>query len=173
MTSRFLLIVIGAIAMAACDRHEGPAAAPWVSMAEAEAMFGPLITTGNHPTPNQHGTGERVGLFAEANGTVWGLPVAVAKDGDLRVCASPAFRGAGVTGKFSAGASIIGTANAPTGWRDGTGDLELFFRDDHGAVSRQTVAGGHLANGPICKAPAFPGPPQLLDYFRLAPSAHE
>jgi hypothetical protein len=173
MTSRFLLIAIGAIAMAACDRQEGPVPADWVSMAEAEAMFGRLMTTGNHPTPNQHGTGERVGIFADTNGTVWGLPVAVAEDGDLRVCASPAFRGAGVTGTIPAGVTIIGTTNAPTGWRDGTGALELFFRDANGAIRHETVAGLHLANGPVCVTPALPGPPQLLAYFRLAPSARE
>lgn len=114
-----------------------------------------------------------MGIFADANGTVWGLPVAAAENGDLRVCASPAFRGADVTGTFPAGAVIIGTANAPTGWREGTGVLELFFRDANGVVRHQTVAGSHLPNGPVCVAPALPGPPQLLVWFRLSPSGRE
>lgn len=142
-------------------------------MAEAEAMFGPLITTGNHPTPNQYGTGERIGLFHDPDGTVWGLPIDVAEAGDLHVCASPAFRSAGITDTFPAGAVIIGATNVPTGWRAGTGDLELFFRDTHGAVSRQAVVGSLLADGLLCKAPLLLGPPQLLAYFRLAPRARK
>ena len=141
-------------------------------MPETEAIFGPLMTTGNHPTPDQYGTGERVGLFTDRDGTIWGLPVAIAEDGELRVCASPAFRAAGVTDTFPARAVIIGTTNAPTGWRAGTGNLELVFRDAGGAVRRQAVASSYPAKGPVCKAPASPGPPQLLAYYRLIPSAH-
>jgi hypothetical protein len=172
MNAGLVLTLVAMFALAACGRREQPVSAPWISMAEAEAMFGPLMTTGNHPTPNQYGTGERVGLFTDRDGTVWGLPVAVAENGDLRVCASPEFHAAGVTDTFPAGAVIIGTTNAPTGWRDGTGNLELIFRDAGGAVRRQAVAGSYPAKGPVCKAPNSPGPPQLLAYYRLIPGAH-
>jgi hypothetical protein len=141
-------------------------------MAEAEAIFGPLMTTGNHPTPDQYGTGERVGLFTDRDGTIWGLPVAIADDGELRVCAPPAFHGAGVTDTFPPGAVIVGTTNVPTGWRDGTGNLELVFRDAGGAVRRQAVAGSYPAKGPVCMAPVSPGPLQLLAYYRLIPGVH-
>ena len=164
----FIAIVLGG-----CGQREKPAEAGWVSLSEAEAMFGPLLTMGNHPTPNQNGTGERVGLFSDSAGTIWGLPVAVAQGGELRVCASTAFRSAGVTDTFPAGATIVGTANVPTGWRDGTGELELFFRDAHGDIGHQTVAGSHLARGPVCEAPPLPGPPQLLTYFRLVPGPRD
>ncbi len=167
-----LAVILVAVATAGCGRREQPASVAWVSMAEAEAIFGPIMTTGNHPTPNQYGTGERVGLFTDRDGTIWGLPVAIADDGQLRVCASPEFRAAGATDTFPADTVIIGTTNAPTGWRDGTGNLELVFRDAGGAVRRQTVAGSYLPNGPVCKAPASPGPPQLLAYYRLIPGAH-
>jgi len=169
MNARRLLVLAAAIAVAGCGQREQPASAAWISMVEAEAMFGQIMTTGNHPTPNQFGTGERVGFFTDRDGTMWGLPVAIADDGGLRVCASPAFRAAGITDTFPANAVIIGTTNTPTGWRDGTGNLELVFRDARGAIRRQTVAGSYLPKGPVCKAPASPGPPQLLAYYRLIP----
>ncbi len=139
-------------------------------MSEAEATFGRLMTTGNHPTPNQFGTGERVGLFNDRDGTIWGLPVAIAEDGEVRVCASSALHSASVTDTFPRGAVIIGTTNAPTGWRGGTGNLELVFRDQRGAIRRQSMAGSYPDRGPACQAPASPGPPQLLAYYRLTPA---
>jgi len=142
---------------AGCDRREQPASAPLISLTEAEAMFGLLMTTGNHPTPNQYGTGEHVGLFSDRDGTIWGLPVAIADDAELRVCASPAFHAAGITDTFPRGAVIIGTTNAPTGWRDGTGNLELIFRDARGAVRRQSVAGSYAAKDRCARRPPLPG----------------
>ena len=46
-------------------------------LAQIESGFGRLITAGNHPTPDQHGTGDRIGLLLDAGGTIWGLPLAV------------------------------------------------------------------------------------------------
>lgn len=169
MPRRSLIAVIAAVFIVSCSRRSDPVAAAWVSITEAEAIYGRLITTGNHPTPNQYGTGERVGIFAEAGGTLWGLPLVIAKDGKFRACAPAAFRSADATGTYPAGAEIIGTSNAPTGWRGGTGNLELIFRNASGAVTLQAVGGAYSANGPVCNAPATPGPPQQLSYFRLTP----
>jgi hypothetical protein len=64
---------------------------------------------------------------------------------------------------------VIGSTNEPTGWRGGTGDLELVLRDKQGTIRWQAVRGGDLPGGPACWAPEIPGPPQQLHYYRLAP----
>ena len=56
----FAAIATAAIAFTACGRRQGPVRAAYSPLAEVEATYGPLITAGNHPTPDQHGTGERV-----------------------------------------------------------------------------------------------------------------
>ncbi len=117
----------------------------------------------------QHGTGERVGLFRDASGEVWGLPLTVAANGTVLACAPPLVRYGRVTDTFPAGATVIGATNEPTGWRGGTGHLELLLRDARGKIERQTVSGARLATGPACWAPESPGPPQQLHYYRLAP----
>jgi hypothetical protein len=80
-----------------------------------------MITAGNHPTANQMGTGDRLGLFRDRAGTIWGLPLAIMPDGSVVGCAPPAVRDAQVTDSYPAGATIIGATNEPTGWRGGTG----------------------------------------------------
>jgi hypothetical protein len=160
-----------AVAIEGCGAHRGPERAAYVSLAEVEATYGRLITTGNHPTQQQNGTGERVGLFKDANGTIWGIPLAMGSGGGIFACAPPALLRADVTDTFPAGSTIIGTTNEPTGWRQGTGHLELVMRDARGATRHQVVGGARLAAGPACWAPQFPGPPQRLDYYRLIPSA--
>jgi hypothetical protein len=166
-------LAVASIALSACGRNGHPPAAEWISLAAAETAFGPLITAGNHPTPNQNGTGERVGIFRDVNGTVWGLPLSFPQGGAILVCAPAELRDARVTDTFPAGFTIIGATNEPTGWREGTGNLELLFREPDGAIRRQAVGGSQLANGPVCRAPDFPGPPQQLDYYRLIPRAHD
>jgi hypothetical protein len=166
------LLFIGGAAMAiiACGNRHAPARMPFVPLAEVEAGYGRLITVGNHPTPDQHGTGERLGLFQGANQTVWGLPLTVESGGVINACAPPMLRDEKVTDTFPAGWTIIGTTNEPTGWRGGTGDLELLLRDAHGTIHWQVARGAAIVTGPVCSAPELPGPPQELHYYRLAPS---
>jgi hypothetical protein len=137
-------------------------------LAAVEGRYGALIAAGNHPTPHQNGTGERVGLFGDRKGSVWGLPVAVADNGEMLACAPPMVKESKVTDTIPEGSVIVGATNEPTGWRGGTGDLELLLRDEQGTVRRQTVHGAQLASGPVCWAPKFLGPPQELLYYRLA-----
>src|SRR5580698_8734315 len=155
-------VAIAAVALTSCGERPVRGRASYVPLAEAERVYGALITAGNHPTPDQHGTGERVGLFEDASGTVWGLPLTVASSGAVLVCAPPLVQYGHVTDTFSAGSKIIGSTNEPTGWRGGTGDLELLLRDAHGEVRWQAVGGAQLASGPVCQAPESPGPPQQL-----------
>jgi hypothetical protein len=171
--SRFTFVTIASamIAFSGCGGRPEPARAPYVPLTEVEVIYGALITAGNHPTPDQHGTGERVGLFQDVSGTVWGLPLTAASDGTVLACAPPLVHEGKVTDTFPAGSTIIGSTSAPTGWREGTGDLELLLRDASGKIRWQTVRGGQLATGPVCWASESPGPQQQLHYYRLTPRA--
>lgn len=62
---------------------------------------------------------------------------------------------------------MIGSTNQPTGWRGGTGDLELLLRDTQGAIHMQSVLGSELPGEPACWASDSPGPGQRLHYYRL------
>jgi hypothetical protein len=168
----FLALAGAAMALEGCGAHREPARASYISLAEVEATYGRLITAGNHPTPQQNGTGERVGLFEDASGTIWGIPLTIESGGAILACAPPELLKADVTDTFPAGSTIIGATNQPTGYREGTGQLELVLRDAHGTTRHQVVGGARLASGPTCWAPQSPGPPQQLDYYRLIPSAH-
>src|ERR1700722_3595083 len=129
MLPRFVGIALIAFMLGGCTKLRGPAPAPYMPLTEAEGIYGTLITAGNHPTPNQFGTGERLGFFQDASGTVWGLPVSIASDGAVLACGPRAIHNVQITDTFPKGWTIIGSANGPTGWRGGTGDLELLLRD--------------------------------------------
>ena len=164
------IAAILAIASFGCGRRHEPPRAPYVSLATAEATYGHLVTAGNHPTGNQNGTGERVGLFQEANGSIWGLPLAFESDGAILACAPPGLRDASVTDNIPAGSTLIGATNEPTGFRGGTGELEILLRVSRGAIRSQKTAGARIPTGPVCWAPDTPGPRQQLDYCRLSPN---
>ena len=131
-------------------------------------MYGPMAAAANHPTADQHGTGEPVGFFRDAGGTVWGLALAI-DDTTVSVCAPSSLRQAGITGEIDADSTIVGSANEPTGWRGGTGDVNLLMRDRNGRLYRQMVYGGELPHEPSCWEKEDPGPRQRLHYYRLAP----
>ena len=155
--------------IAACGSRERPQA-QYIPVAELEKVYGPIVTAGNHPTGDQNGTGERLGFFRDADGTIWGLPIVIANDGQVLGCAPPGLHDANITDNYPAGAAIIGASNAPTGHRGGTGTLELVLRDERGNVSWQPVKSAHTPAGPVCRAQVPPGPLQDLGYYRLAPA---
>ena len=159
-----------AVVLAGCGGRPEPPRAPYVPVAQLEALYGPLIAAANHPTHDQHGTGDRVGLFRDGAGTVWGLPLAIDGNGTVLGCAPPTLRDSPVTDVLPAGADIVGATNAPTGWRGGTGKLEVLFRDKGGELRWRAVASGALTAGPVCWAQEPPGPLQRLEYYRLAPA---
>ena len=174
ITTRGQAVFLAAMAAAslwACGKHRQPPRAPYLPLADVEHSFGKLVTAGNHPSQQQSGTGERLGLFQDTDGSVWGLPLIVANGGAILACAPPELRDAKVTDTFPSGSTIVGATTAPTGWRGGTGDLELLMRQADGLIRWQTVHGSQLANGPACWAPALPGPPQQLSYYRIVPAA--
>src|ERR1043166_8695010 len=96
--------------MLVCCGHDGPnlPRAAYVPLAQLERVYGSLITAGNHPTPDQNGTGDRVGLFLDAGGTIWGLPLAVENGGEVLGCAPNELRRAKATAKYPIGAPTLG-----------------------------------------------------------------
>ena len=158
------------VILVACSSHKDRPRAPYVALAQIENTFGPLVTAGNHPTPDQMGTGDRVGLFRDSAGTIWGLPLVIAENGSVLVCAPDTLREAPVTDHYPAGATLIGVTNEPTGWRGGTGKLELLLREQHGKIEWRAVSGSRIASGPVCWAQDPPGPKQVLLYYRLVPT---
>jgi hypothetical protein len=71
----FATFASAAVAFTGCGGRHEPGHAPYAPLALVEAIYGPLITAGNHPTQDQKGTGDRVGLFQDTSGAVWGLPL--------------------------------------------------------------------------------------------------
>jgi hypothetical protein len=71
-----------------CNQPKQPHAA-YVPISQLEPSYGQLITVSNAPTQDQHGTGDRLGLFRDIGGTVWGIPITIADNGDLLGCAPP------------------------------------------------------------------------------------
>jgi hypothetical protein len=167
---RWLSVIAVLLTACSAPTHKDRPRAPYVPLAEIETIFGPLVTAGNHPTPDQVGTGDRVGLFRDSTGTIWGLPLTVAENGAVKVCAPNTLRDAPVTDRYPAGATVIGSTNEPTGWRGGTGKLELLLQEGKGKIEWRAVNGSHIDGGPGCWAQDPPGPKQLLLYYRLAPT---
>ena len=165
------LALAGAVALGGCSTPRNAPRADYVPLAELEATYGQLITAGNHPTRDQNGTGDRIGIFRDSTGTIWGLPLNVASGGAVLGCAPAGLRDAKVTDTYPADATILGATNAPTGWRGGTGQLELLMRGPRGDTQWRAVTGGQVASGPVCWAQESPGPPMALEYYRLAPVA--
>ena len=112
-------------------------------VADLELNYGHLITAGSHPTPDQHGTGDRVGFFLDDEGTVWGLPMALTSTGAVLACAPPALHDSKVTDTYASGDTIVGSTNEPTGWR-GTGKMELLLRGPRGNIQWRTITGARI-----------------------------
>lgn len=160
------LVPAVALCLTACGQRQSQSAV-YVPLQAVAQTYGKLITTGNHPTPDQHGTGERVGFFLDSEDTIWGLPLLMDGKGDLRVCAPPELRSSPTTGNYPPRSRLIGTTNEPTGWRAGTGRIELVMKDASGTVVWIPIDGAPCS----CEAPSTPGPLQRLEYYRLAPAS--
>jgi hypothetical protein len=148
-----------------CRRTDQRPRATYIPITQIEQNFGKLITVSNVPTPDQHGTGDRLGLFEDNSGTVWGIPLTIG-EGGLLGCAPPTLREAPVTDTLPVDAfEIVGASNEPSGWRGGTGKLELLLRDPQGHLRWHPVAAAELKSGPVCWSQSPPEMP--LKYYRL------
>ena len=157
-----------AIFLGASCRHaeQGPQAAR-IPIAQLEQIYGRLFAVANEPTPDQNGTGDRLGLFRDDSGTVWGIPLMIDENGSVLGCAPPMLRDALPSDTLPEdGVEIVGAANEPTGYRQGTGKLELLLRDAHGRFRWQPVAALEIKTGPVCLSQSPPVQP--LRYYRLA-----
>ena len=143
-----------------------PPHAAYVPISELERTFGRLITVANIPTPNQHGTGDRLGLFSDDTGTVWGIPLTITDNGDLLGCAPPKLREFSITDTLPGDVEIVGAMNEPNGWREGTGKLELLLRNKKGELHRRQITAGEVKDGLVCWSQSPPEQP--LPYYRLA-----
>ena len=140
---------------------------PNTPISQLELSYGQLITVSNAPTQDQHGTGDRLGPFRDSGDTVWGIPITIADNGDLLGCAPPLLREFAVTDKLPTdGVDIIGAVNQPSGWRGGTGKLELLVRDAQGGLRLHPGAAAEVKTGPVCwsQSPLE----QPLTYYRLS-----
>lgn len=138
-----------------------------VPVAQLEQSYGRLITVSNMPTPDQNGTGDRLGLFRDGGGTVWGIPLTIGENGSVIGCVPATLREAPVSDTLPANTvEIVGAANEPTGWRGGTGKLELLLRDAQGGLRWHAVEAVEIKTDPVCWSQSSPVQP--LKHYRLA-----
>lgn len=141
------VLVTAILLTASCRRPEQPRAT-YVPVAQLEQSYGRLITVSNEPTPEQHGAGNRLGLFRDEGGTVWGIRLTIGDDGSVFGCAPPSLRDVPVSDTLPADAvETVGAANEPNGWRGGTGKLELLLRDAQGGLRWHSVAAVEIKTG--------------------------
>jgi hypothetical protein len=160
-----LYLLTATFVVTSCQGTRQPRA-PYVPISQLEQSYGRLITVSNAPTPHQQGTGDRLGLFRDSSGTVWGIPLTIADNGSVLGCAPTTLREAPVSDTLPANAvEIVGAANEPNGWRGGTGKLELLLRDVQGTLYWHSVAALDLKTGPVCWSQSPPEQP--LKYYRL------
>jgi hypothetical protein len=155
---------LAALTLAACGEQQVNKPGSLRTLEEAQQIFGPLITTANQPTSYQSGTGQRLGFFRSSGG-VWGIPVLI-ESGEIRVCAPASIEDKGVTDTFPAGSEIIASTNKPTGWRGGSGVVELVLKDAAGTVRWHALRGGVFPDSTMCGA-RVPGSPAIPTYYRV------
>ena len=64
---------------------------------------------------------------------------------------------------------IVGAANEPNGWREGTGRLGLLLRDAQGKLRWHLVESVEIKTGPLCWSQSEPV--QILKHYRLVNAA--
>lgn len=161
-----LAMIIVVIASTGCQTEQRPRADYNVPVAQLEQSFGRLVTVSNMPTPDQNGTGDRMGLFRDDSGTFWGISLTIAENGSVVGCAPPALREAPISDRLPADtAEIVGAANEPNGWRGGTGKLELLLRDAQGGLRWHPVEAVEIKTDPMCWSQSSPVQP--LKHYRL------
>lgn len=158
-------VVITILLMPSCRHTEQRPQVARVPVAQLEQTYGRLFAVANEPTPDQHGTGDRLGLFRDVDGTVWGIPLMIDDNGNVLGCAPPTLRDAPASDKLPDD-EIVGAANEPSSWRAGTGNLGLLLRDAEGQLRWQSVAALEIKTGPVCLSQSAPVQP--LMYYRLA-----
>lgn len=154
------------IALYGCEGYKRPRSVYNVSITDLEKNYGRLVTASNVPTPDQNGTGDRMGLFRDDSGTFWGIPLSIGEDGSISGCAPPDLREAPVSDTLPANTvEVVGGANQPTPWRGGTGKLELLLRNAQGDLRWHKVEALETKTDSVCWSQSEP--PLLLKHYRL------
>ncbi|MDH3492047.1 MAG: hypothetical protein OEM82_00735 [Acidobacteriota bacterium] len=136
------------------------------SAEELEKRFGKIITVANLPTPDQYGTGDKIGLFRDKDDTFWGIPVSVGENQSLVGCAPPNLDSIQVSDTLpSDTVKIVGAANEPTDWRGGTGSLKLLLLTSQNKLRWRTVKAVSLETNSVCWSKSDPVHP--LEFYRL------
>lgn len=169
-TKTFLLLVMTLVLVASlgCERQKSQKSTTTytVPIAQLEKSFGQLITVANMPTTDQHGTGDRLGLFLDEKGTFWGIPLIRDADGKVIGCAPASLREISVSDTLPPDtAEVVGAANEPTNWRGGTGNLELLLRNKQGGLIWYLVKEVETKPEPVCWSQSDPVQP--LPFYRL------
>lgn len=107
-------LAIAILLVASCRHTEQRPRATYAPISQLEQSFGRLVTVSNAPTPDQHGTGDRLGLFQDGTGTIWGIPLTIDENGRVLGCAPPSLRDAPVSDVLPPDTvEIVGAANEP------------------------------------------------------------
>jgi hypothetical protein len=152
--------------LSACEKDPPPPSTYKISAEELEKRFGHIIEVANIPTPDQHGTGDKMGLFRDKDDTVWGVPVSVGENQSLVGCAPPELEKVQVSDTLpSDTVEIVGATNEPTDWRGGTGELKLLLRTSQNKLRWHTVKSISLETDSVCWSKSEPI--QALEFYRL------
>jgi hypothetical protein len=152
--------------LSACEKEPTPPSTYKISAEDLEKRFGEIIEVANIPTPDQHGTGDKMGLFRDKNDTIWGVPVSVGENQSLIGCAPPELETAKVSDTLpSDTVKIVGATNEPTAWRGGTGELKLLLRISQNKLRWHTVKAVSLETDSVCWSKSEPVQP--LKFYRL------
>jgi hypothetical protein len=150
----------------ACKKGPPPPSTYKISAEDLEKRFGQIIEVANIPTPDQHGTGDKMGLFHDNDNTFWGVPVSVGENQNLVGCAPPELEKAPVSDTLpSDTVEIVGATNEPTAWRGGTGELKLLLRTSQYKLRWHTVKALELETDSVCWSKSEPV--QVLKFYRL------
>ena len=164
------ICLIALVLFMSCGGTRERSRASDVPLTQLEKSYGRLVAVANAPTPGQHGTGDRLGLFQDENGTIWGIPLIIGENNSITGCAPSDLRELLVTDTLPSDMSeIVGTTNEPSGWRSGTGRLEIVFRDSQGALRWHPVSSAELNNPSLCMTESSPRTPSR--FYRLARAA--
>jgi hypothetical protein len=158
------LILLTAL-LSACT-EERPLRTFNTSAEDLEKRFGQIIEVANIPTPDQHGTGDKMGLFRDKNGTIWGVPVSVGENQSLVGCAPPELEKVQISDTLPPDTvKIVGATNEPTTWRGGTGEMKLLLRTSQNKLRWHTVKPIDLVTDSVCWSKAKPV--RALKFYRL------
>jgi hypothetical protein len=170
-------VVLAAVAVSALKKHGGRGAhdvVAYLPVAELESGWGRLIAAANIAMHARSPGSDRVGFFRAADGTLWGLPLAVPDaNGRVSGCAPPELRAARVTDSLPADVvEILGASDFFSDARAGTAGVHLLVRGVGGGIRWHRVSASEYVSptGMTCREAAVSrhrDPLPRYHYFRI------